>query len=34
MLTGAPSRVPEHQLRELHVRLRNPDAGDKSQKPE
>jgi aspartyl-tRNA synthetase len=29
MLTGAPSRVAENQLRELHVRLRNPVTGDK-----
>jgi aspartyl-tRNA synthetase len=30
MLTGAPSRVPEQQLRELHVRLRNPAPGGKA----
>ena len=24
LLTGAPTRVPEKQLRELHIRLRNP----------
>ncbi|MDO4904205.1 MAG: aspartate--tRNA ligase [Lautropia sp.] len=27
LLTQAPSRVDEKQLRELHIRLRNPDAG-------
>jgi len=26
LLTGAPSQVDEKQLRELHIRLRNPDA--------
>ncbi|MFM1856427.1 MAG: aspartate--tRNA ligase, partial [Pseudomonadota bacterium] len=26
LLTGAPSRVDEGQLRELHIRLRNPQA--------
>jgi len=28
LLTGAPSPVTERQLRELHIRLRNPKAGD------
>jgi aspartyl-tRNA synthetase len=27
LLTGAPSPVTEQQLRELHIRLRNPNAG-------
>jgi aspartyl-tRNA synthetase len=27
LLTGAPSRVDEAQMRELHIRLRNPQAG-------
>ena len=27
LLTGAPSPVDEKQLRELHIRLRNPTAG-------
>ncbi len=30
LLTGAPSRVPEQQLRELHLRLRNPAPGGKA----
>ena len=29
MVTGAPSRVADKQLRELHVRLRNPESTDK-----
>ena len=32
MLTGAPSRVPDKQLRELHLRLRNRESADKSPK--
>jgi aspartyl-tRNA synthetase len=28
MLTGAPSRVTEKQLRELHIRLRSPSSGE------
>jgi aspartyl-tRNA synthetase len=28
LLTGAPSPVPERQLRELHIRLRNPQPGN------
>jgi aspartyl-tRNA synthetase len=27
LLTGAPSRVDEAQMRELHIRLRNPQPG-------
>jgi len=26
LMTGAPNRVDERQLRELHIRLRNPPA--------
>jgi aspartyl-tRNA synthetase len=32
MLTGAPSRVAEQQLRELHVKLRNAEPGGKDRK--
>ncbi len=32
MLTGAPSRVPDKQLRELHLRLRNRESADTSPK--
>jgi len=32
MVTGAPSRVAEKQLRELHVRLRSRESADKSPK--
>ena len=32
MVTGAPSRVAEKQLRELHLRLRNREPADKSPK--
>ncbi len=32
MLTGAPSRVPDKQLRELHLRPRNRESADKSPK--
>ncbi len=28
LLTGAPSRVDDAQLRELHIRLRNPQAAN------
>lgn len=34
VLTGAPTRVTEKQLRELHIRLRNPAKNDSSSKPE
>jgi aspartyl-tRNA synthetase len=30
LLTGAPSPVEDKQLRELHIRLRNPQAGSPS----
>jgi aspartyl-tRNA synthetase len=33
MVTGAPSRVADKQLRELHVRLRNPESTDKRPNP-
>ena len=29
LMTQAPSTVDEKQLRELHIRLRNPDAVNK-----
>jgi len=34
MVTGAPSRVADKQLRELHVRLRNRESTDKRPNPE
>ena len=33
MVTGAPSRVTDKQLRELHVRLRNRESTDKTPNP-
>jgi aspartyl-tRNA synthetase len=33
MVTGAPSRVADKQLRELHVRLRNRESTDKTPNP-
>ena len=34
MLTGAPSRVTEKQLRELHIRLRNTSSSDQGKRAE
>ncbi len=34
MLTGAPTTVTEKQLRELHLRLRNPAPGTRNAKPD
>ncbi|UCH47545.1 MAG: aspartate--tRNA ligase [Betaproteobacteria bacterium] len=34
VLTGAPTRVTEKQLRELHIRLRNPAQGVKNKTPD